>query len=118
MNNVADLSYLVPFVHIGQLVGAEREAAGALDFGTGVFALILFGLSLFAWTRRKQPALLIVSLAFFLFFSTHAIELMDETGIIQEPSGILQLTLIAVDFLILLLFFIAVVVRPKRRLRT
>jgi len=113
-----DLSCWVLLIHLSQLIGTERDAAVALDFGTGVFALILFGLSVFAWTRRKQPALLAVSLAFLLFFSTHVIEFMDELGVIQEPSGVLQLTLISMDFIILLLFFIAVVVRPKRRMWT
>jgi hypothetical protein len=115
VNEMYDLLYWALILHLSQLVGSEREAAAALDFGTGVFALILFALSLFAWTRRKQPALAIVSLAFFLFFFTHVIEFIDEMGVIQEPGGVLQLALILVDFLILLLFFVAVVIRPKRK---
>jgi lipopolysaccharide export LptBFGC system permease protein LptF len=97
------------------LVGIQRDAAEALDFGTGVFALVLFVISLYAWSRRRQPALLVVSLAFFLFFFRHLIEMLGDMGEIYEPSGSLQLALILMDFVTLALFFVAVVVRPRRR---
>jgi len=102
-------------VHLSQLAGSEIEIAEALDFGTGVFALFLFALSIFAYSRRKQFPLLIVSLAFFLFFLEHLIGLLSEMVEFYEPSGVLRLGLIFMDFIILLLFFLAVVIRPRRK---
>lgn len=115
VNDVSDLSCWVLILHIGQLVGLERDTEEALEFGTGVFALILFALSLYAWSRRRQPALLIISCAFFLFFFRHLIEMLGDMGEIYEPSGLLRLALIVMDFVTLALFFVAVVVRPKRK---
>ena len=99
-------------VQVSQLVGTDREATELLDLGADIFALILFGLSLYAWSRRKQPALLVVSLAFFLFFVRHAIEFVGE---IFESSASTQLIQVLLEFIILALFFIAIVVKPRRK---
>jgi heme A synthase len=96
---------------MSQLEGGQREVTEALSIGAGIFALVLFALSLYAWSRRRQPALLIVSLAFLLFFATHVIEILES----YEFNASIQLALSFMNFVILALFFIAVVVRPRRR---
>jgi hypothetical protein len=78
------------------------------SFGTGVFALILFMLSLYAWFRRKQPSLIIVSVAFFLFFFKEIVEFLP-----TEPAD-LTLVMKLIDFVILALFFVAITIRPRR----
>jgi hypothetical protein len=44
----------------------EQDFQDVLSIGAGVFALILFSLSLYSWLRRKRFSLLVVALAFFL----------------------------------------------------
>ena len=105
-------SCLVLTVKVSQFRWGELEAVEGLGIGAGVFSLILFALSIYAWQRRRQPALLIVASAFLLFFLRHAVEIMGE---VYESSASLQLALVLMDFIILLLFFVAIVVRPKRK---
>jgi hypothetical protein len=111
VNEIANLGWILS-LRVSQFERGQLEVIEALGVGAGIFALILFALSLYAWYRRKQPALLIVSSAFLLFFLRHAVELMGE---VYETSASLQVLLVLMDFIILLLFFIAVVVRPKRK---
>ncbi|MDG7008300.1 MAG: hypothetical protein JRN06_08645 [Nitrososphaerota archaeon] len=80
-----------------------------LSFGAGIFALILFLLSSYAWSRRRQPALLIVSAAFLLFFLKEVFQLLPQ----QTSASNLILGLI--DFAVLAAFFLAIVVRPRRK---
>jgi heme A synthase len=103
---------LVLIFQIGQLEGGQREAAEVLRAGAGIFALILFTLSLYAWSRRRQPALLIVSLAFLLFFITHVVQIAAD---VYEFNASMNLVLVLMDFIILALFFVAIVVRPRRK---
>ncbi len=105
------LSHWTFVMQIGQLEGGPREATEALRIGAGVFALILFALSLYAWSKRKQPALVIVSLAFLLFFVSHVIELVSDA---YEYNPFSQVITAFMNFVILALFFTAIVVRPKR----
>jgi len=49
----------------GQPAGAGVYVAHA---AVGVFAAVLFSLSLYAWSRRRNVGLLLVSSAFLLFF--------------------------------------------------
>jgi len=44
----------------------KQDFQDVLSIGAGVFALILFSLSLYSWLRRKRFSLLVVALAFFL----------------------------------------------------
>jgi hypothetical protein len=105
--------YLLPLlVHVFQLEGAERETAEALGIGSGIFALALFALSMYAWHKRKQPALAVVSAAFLLFFLRHLLQVLAE---IYEFDSAVALPLVVTDFVILALFFLAIVVRPKRK---
>ncbi len=47
--------------------GSPTDPTELLEIGRGIFALILFSLSLYAWSRRRQPALIMMAAAFFLF---------------------------------------------------
>jgi preprotein translocase subunit YajC len=80
-----------------------------LEAAASIFSLVLFFVTIYAWSRRqKQPALLIVSIAFLVYFSKLVIEFL--------PIGELHDDLIAsmIDFVTLGLFFIALVVKPQR----
>lgn len=83
-----------------------------LEIGSGLFTFVLFALTLYAWSRRdRQPTLLLVSFAFLAFFVKQILELAPisvETG--EFISSML-------DFVTLSLFFVALVVRPRRKER-
>ena len=84
-----------------------------LEFGAAVFSLVLLSVTLYAWFKRgRQPTLLIVSFAFLTFFVRQALEVL--------PFGILHTELASsiLDFLTLTLFFIGLVVAPRRRERS
>jgi heme A synthase len=98
-------------LQVGQFEGTQRDIGDVLKIGAGVFAFVLFSLSLYAWFRRRQPALLIVSSAFLLFFLKQVIGLLSDV----YEFGPLELILIFIDFVILALFFIAIVVGPRRK---
>jgi peptidoglycan/LPS O-acetylase OafA/YrhL len=95
-------------LQIGQLEGIQIEATEALSVGASIFALVLFALSLYAWSKRRQPALLIVSIAFLLFFASHVIEIVE----IYEFNATIQVVTVLMNFIIL-----AIVLRPKRKLQ-
>ena len=78
-----------------------------LEIGRGIFALILFSLSLYAWSRRRQPALIMVAAAFFLFFIKTFVDYI-------LPSPTEDIVRVGIDFAALALFFVAIVVRPRR----
>jgi hypothetical protein len=94
----------------GQFEGTQKDLGDVLRVVSGIFALILFLLSIYAWSRRKQPALVIVSVAFLTFFLKIIIELLSEV----YDIGPLELFLIVIDFITLALFFMAIVLKPKR----
>ena len=96
-------------LQVGQVNVDQGEIQDLLSFGAGVFALVLFLLSLYAWTRRRQPSLLIVSGAFFLFFLKEVLQLLP------EQTNLSSLVPVAIDFVILAAIFIALVVRPGRK---
>ncbi|OLD02242.1 hypothetical protein AUG19_07650 [archaeon 13_1_20CM_2_54_9] len=79
-----------------------------LELGRGVFALVLFSVSLYAWYKRRQPALIIVSLAFLPFFVKSALDLLP----LSSPAN--EFTRLSMDFIALALFFIAIVLRPRK----
>lgn len=99
---------------IGQFGGQQGDVADAFRLGTGIFALLLFFLSAYAWSRRKQPALLLVSAAFLLFFFKIIIEVLPSVYDLREFAS-WDLLLILIDFIILSLFFVAIVIRPRRK---
>ncbi|HET7404649.1 MAG TPA: hypothetical protein VFJ63_00875 [Candidatus Bathyarchaeia archaeon] len=79
-----------------------------LDIGAGVFAFVLFAVSLYAWYIRRQFALAIVSLAFLVIFV--------RTLLREFLSGLLGLDFItdSLEFVALTLFFVAIVIRPRK----
>lgn len=102
------------YLYANQLVVLLQILGGGvaelLESGTGTFAFILFAITLYAWWRRgrQQPTLLIVSLAFLLFFVKQVMEIIPVDDLHSE------LVSSVMDFLTLALFFVALVVRPRR----
>jgi hypothetical protein len=92
------------------IVGLSTDPIEVLELGRGVFALILFGVSMYAWSKRKQPTLIIVSIAFLLFFTKTVLD------VILPRSTFLDLSRVSIDFAALALFFVAIVVRPRKDL--
>ncbi|HZD12684.1 MAG TPA: hypothetical protein VE177_04105 [Candidatus Binatus sp.] len=77
-----------------------------LEIGRGVFALVLSSLTLYAWSKRRQLALILVAAAFFLFFTKTLFDFL-------LPAVILDIVRVTIDFAALALFFVAIVVRPR-----
>src|SRR6266849_10176951 len=90
--------------------GLSADTTEILELGRGVFALVLFTISLYAWRKRKQPALLIVATAFLPFFAKTILDVLYPT------STIIDLIRPLFDFIALALFFVAFVIRPKNDL--
>jgi hypothetical protein len=91
-------------------IETRMDVTEVLELGAGVFAVILFALSLLAYQRTGQRRLLIVSGAFGLY----VVKAFFEYLTILMPSlekSILDLILSAVEFIILMLFFLAIVKR-------
>jgi hypothetical protein len=89
--------------------GSPTDPIELLELGRGIFALILFSLSLYAWSRRRQPALVIVATAFLLFFLKTLLDYV-------LPSTTEDFVRVGIDFAALALFFVAIVVRPRKDL--
>jgi hypothetical protein len=89
--------------------GSPTDPTDLLEIGRGIFALILFSLSLYAWSRRRQPALIMVAAAFLLFFMKTLLDYV-------LPSTTEDIVRVGIDFVALALFFVAIVVRPRRDL--
>ena len=93
-----------------QFFGLDEK--GSIQFlfeaAASIFSFVLFAVTVFAWSRRKQRTLIIVAFAFLAYFSKLLIELL--------PVGELHDDLVSasIDFVTLALFFIALVVRPQR----
>jgi hypothetical protein len=90
--------------------GLSTDPAEILELGRGVFGLVLFAISLYAWSKRKQPALLIVAAAFVLFFAKTVLDVLYST------STLIDLIRPLFDFVALALFFVAIVIRPRKDL--
>ena len=88
----------------------QGESLEFLDAAVGLFALILFALSLSAYRRTRLRRLLIVSAAFALFAVEVAVSQIDSVifAIGYQSDQIITTIL---ELLILLLFFLAVVVK-------
>jgi hypothetical protein len=84
------------------------DPAEFLDIGRGIFALTLFAVSLYAWYLRRQTSLFIVALAFLMFFTKTVIH----EFLPALPGGDFINDLL--DFVALTLFFLAIVVRPRK----
>jgi hypothetical protein len=97
-------------VPILDITGLSTDPAELLELGRGVFALVLFMISLYAWSKRRQFALIIVATAFLLFFVKTVLDILLPT------STLLDLSREFIDFAALALFFVAIVVRPRKAL--
>jgi hypothetical protein len=86
------------------------ESQEILDAAVAVFALLLLALSLSAYRKTHIKRLLIVSAAFGLFAVEVAIRQLDAFVFAVGYQTDLIITTI-LDFFVLLLFFIAVVVK-------
>jgi len=93
------------------LVGLGIFAAHAL---VAFFAFVLFLLSLYAWSKRRQVALALVSSAFLLFCLKEIISVLSEIYNFQQS---LDLISVLADFVVLALFFVAVAHRPRKQLQ-
>ena len=87
------------------------------EFGTGVFAGILFVLSLNAYRNLKTKRLLLVSIAFGIFSVNVMISKLEVFGVTIE-SSILDLVLAILTFAALALFFMAIVRRDRLKSKT
>jgi hypothetical protein len=89
------------------------DIAELLNLGSGLFALILLFISLLAYYRSRQRRLLFVSGAFGLYFIKIITEHID-FFIPNIETSVLDLLLAGIDFIILLLFFLAIVKNGKK----
>jgi hypothetical protein len=99
---------VAPLLQFGAL-----EQKSSIEFllqaGASVFSLVLFAVTLYAWSRRgKQSNLLLVAFAFFLYFSKLLIEILPLSELHDELVGSIM------DFATLTMLFLALVVRPHR----
>lgn len=88
------------------MIDIPTDPVELLEIGRGIFAFVLFSLSVFAWSKRRQPALIMVASAFFLFFAKTLFDFF-------LPTTILSFARVTIDFVALALFFMAIVVRPR-----
>ncbi len=86
------------------------ESQELLDAAIGVFALLLFALSLSAYRKTRLRRLLVVSVAFGLFAVEVAVRQLDAIVFAVGYQTDLIITTV-LEFFILLLFFIAVVMK-------
>ncbi len=85
----------------------------SLDFATGIFAAFLLALSLVAYQRTKVKRLLFVSAAFGLFSFRAIIPRLDLILPDLDLSASIQTILSITGFVILGLFFLAIVKKQK-----
>ncbi len=84
------------------------DIAELLKLGSGLFAFVLLSVSLLAYYRSRQRRLLFVSGAFGLYFFKVIVEHLDLL-IPNMDTSVLDFLLAFIDFIILLLFFLAIV---------
>ena len=95
----------------------KGNLAEFFDLGTGIFAAILFALSLLAYMRLKSKRILYVAIAFAIFAIRVIVSKLD-LFIPEIESSSLDLLLAIMGFAALGLFFFAIVRREKIRTRT
>jgi len=95
-----------------QLTGMGLFAAHVL---VAFFALILCLLSLYAWSKRRQVALALVSSAFLLFCLKEVVWLLAQ--IYNFQTSVVDLITVLIDLIVLALFFVAIAHRPRKQLQ-
>jgi len=100
-------------LQVDQLVGLGTLV---LDLHSLVafFAFALFLLSLYAWFRRRQVPLALVSSAFLLFSLKEVVSALSEIYNFQQSVDLIT---VVIDFVVLALFFVAISVRPRKQLQ-
>jgi|SRR5579872_3127190 len=94
--------------------GVEQPILPAsLDFASGIFAAFLLALSLLAYKRTKMKRLLFVSAAFGLFAFRAIIPRLDLFLPDLDLSASIETILSITGFVILGLFFLAIVKKQK-----
>jgi hypothetical protein len=88
------------------------DIAEIFDFGSGIFAFLLFGLSLVAYRNMKMRRILFVSIAFGLFGLRTVVSRLD-LFMPEIESSLVEMTLAIMSFVALSLFFIAIVRKEK-----
>jgi hypothetical protein len=91
----------------------ELDIAELLKLGSGLFALILLFISLLAYYRNRQRRLLFVSGAFGLYFVKVITKHLD-LFLPNLETSFMDLLLAFIDFLILLLFFLAIIKSDRK----
>jgi hypothetical protein len=91
-------------------IDGRFETQEALDVAIAVFALILLGLSLSAYRKTRLRRLLLVSGAFGLFAVEVLIRQLNDF-VFEVGFQTQQILVASMEFVILLLFFLAIVVR-------
>ncbi|MDA4134531.1 MAG: hypothetical protein OK441_03065 [Thaumarchaeota archaeon] len=101
-----------PLMIISQLVNFDQglEPQEFLDAAVGLFALLLFALSISAYRKTRLRRLLIVSVAFALFAVDVVVRQLDAFVFAVGPQTD-QVITTAIELVILLLFFLAVVAK-------
>jgi hypothetical protein len=90
----------------------KGDIAEIFDFGSGIFAGLLFALSLIAYMKIRLKKILFVSIAFGLFAVRTIVTRLD-LFVPEVESSLLELTLAIMGFVALFLFFIAIVRKEK-----
>lgn len=90
----------------------KGDVAEFFEFGSGIFAAILFVLSLIAYKGVKSKRLLFVSAAFGLI-AIRTLLLRLDLFVPTIESSLLELILAVMGFAALALFFFAIVKREK-----
>jgi hypothetical protein len=88
------------------------DIAEIFDFGSGIFAALLCGLSLVAYKKIKLKRILFVSIAFGLFAIRTIVSHFD-LFVPEVESSIIEMILAIMTFVALSLFFIAIVRKEK-----
>jgi uncharacterized iron-regulated membrane protein len=94
----------------GQPAGTEAYLAHA---AVGIFAVVLCSLSLYAWSRRRNVGLLLVSAAFLLFTLKEVIWVLSQ---MYNYNSSIDLIRALLDLVVLGLFFAAITLRPRKQL--
>ena len=93
---------------MAEVGGEAPDLSESLDFATGIFAVFLLAVSLFAYRRTKLTRLLFVSAAFGLY-AFRAILPRLEIFLPSVEATTTTAILSSMGFVILALFFIAIV---------
>jgi hypothetical protein len=95
----------------------RSDVAQIFDFGSGIFAAVLFVLSLIAYNAVRLKRILFVSVAFGLF-ALHVIFTHLDLFFIELESSLLEMILALMSFVALVLFFISIVIKENLTLQT